>query len=140
MRLLFLILFFFTAATAGICQHAVKVQSDSTGNTSAIYLPGIDADKDLYQRGSDNFFFVYGTGDRSGTILRAVQSGWNNLIFSVPGNQTGEATQLLRQKGSSNRIEIYRETERDSLSKKRAKVNIEQKGRGNSVTIIRENR
>lgn len=141
MRLLFSILFLFILAEAGVCQSAsaVKVQTDSTGNVSAIYPSGFDKEGNLTQTGSGNYFFFYSVQYSLNGLVRVSQSGIGNQVISVDGGQAGESGQVLIQKGSANRIGIYQAAAKDSLSQKTQTAKVKQEGSGNSVTIIRDN-
>ena len=140
MRLLFLLLSLFILAEAGICQQVTQISADSTGNTSAIYMPEFDAEKNLHQAGYGNFVFAYSRQDSSDVQFRVSQSGSYNQVFSVSGNQAGPFIQVLRQHGSENRIENYQGAKADTLNQSRQEVNVEQKGSGNSVTIIQRDK
>lgn len=119
-------------------QRAEHMTIDRDGNVIAIFGNYFEADKDVRQEGSKNMFFIYSMPDSSAGDINAKQSGKSNRILSIIADGKGSFFQRFDQKGERNSIQVLQQNTPDSISKDLNKIDIKQKGSGNSVNIIQQ--
>jgi lysyl-tRNA synthetase class II len=134
--LLFILSIVFSLNAFG--QSAEYFQNDNEGNVIAIFGNQDSTDQNVTQKGAENMFFIYIMQDSSAGEVEANQRGFSNRIISIIAEGKSSFFQRFDQKGERNKIQVLQQSTQDSISKGINKIDIKQKGIGNSVTIIKQ--
>lgn len=138
MRITLLLLISIAFALNAFGQDAEHFQKDRDGNVIAILGSQDSVSKDLIQKGVENLFFIYTMQDSSASNIQAIQAGYSNQILSINSDGKRPLLQRFHQNGERNRINVLQLSPSDSTVSSSNKIDIRQKGSGNSVTITQQ--
>lgn len=140
MRFLIVLLLMGCSDAKAFGQQSAFIQKDKDNNVVAIFsdVQTDQTDREIIQKGVENLFFIYNIHPADSTISEfySSQQGRANRVFSILTGGNISLFQQVTQQGNMNQVEILQVSAPDSLDAEKNRVNVKQKGTGNSATII----